>query len=370
MTLFVGKLVTHAGRDAADRAHRHDDATTTTDDRHDHHVRRRPRRTTAVSPPDRGALGRPLERARGVGGVRAQRRRGARGLGLDVVRVEIDRSGALGARRGAAARARRPARPTERSCACRRARSPRRSRPSTSSSRSCTARSARTGRCRACSSSPDVPYVGPGVTASALCMDKDLFKSVMRDNGIPVTRNVTLRAGDEARHAVRLPGLRQAGPARLVGRHLEGPRRRRAGRRRGARLPARREGARRGVRRRHRGRGRRARQPQARGVARRARSWSRTTSGTTTRPSTPRARWSSSSRRAWATRPAARAQELAVQAFVASECEGMARVDLFVRRDGEVLVNELNTIPGFTSRASTRSSSRRRASRTPRCSSA
>ena len=26
----------------------------------------------------------------------------------------------------------------------------------------------------------------------------------------------------------------------------------------------------------------------------------------------------------------------------------MARVDMFVRRDGEVLVNELNTIPGFT----------------------
>jgi D-alanine-D-alanine ligase len=27
----------------------------------------------------------------------------------------------------------------------------------------------------------------------------------------------------------------------------------------------------------------------------------------------------------------------------------MARVDMFVRDDGEVLVNELNTIPGFTS---------------------
>ena len=38
-----------------------------------------------------------------------------------------------------------------------------------------------------------VPYVGPGVAASALCMDKDLFKSVMRDHGIPVTRNITLR---------------------------------------------------------------------------------------------------------------------------------------------------------------------------------
>ena len=44
-----------------------------------------------------------------------------------------------------------------------------------------------------------------------------------------------------------------------------------------------------------------------------------------------------------------RAQELAVNAFVATDCEGMARADLFVRDDGEVLVNELNTIPGFTS---------------------
>src|SRR5262249_51702812 len=38
----------------------------------------------------------------------------------------------------------------------------------------------------------DVPYVGPGVAASALCMDKDLFKAVMRDRGIPVTRNGTI----------------------------------------------------------------------------------------------------------------------------------------------------------------------------------
>src|ERR671922_408561 len=45
----------------------------------------------------------------------------------------------------------------------------------------------------------------------------------------------------------------------------------------------------------------------------------------------------------------ARVQELAVAAFVAADCEGMARVDFFVRENGEVLVNELNTIPGFTS---------------------
>jgi D-alanine-D-alanine ligase len=42
-------------------------------------------------------------------------------------------------------------------------------------------------------------------------------------------------------------------------------------------------------------------------------------------------------------------QRRAVDAFVASECEGLARVDFFVRAsDGEVVVNELNTMPGFT----------------------
>jgi D-alanine-D-alanine ligase len=43
-----------------------------------------------------------------------------------------------------------------------------------------------------------------------------------------------------------------------------------------------------------------------------------------------------------------RVQDLSVQAFRAAECEGMARADCFVRDDGEVLINELNTIPGFT----------------------
>jgi D-alanine-D-alanine ligase len=43
-----------------------------------------------------------------------------------------------------------------------------------------------------------------------------------------------------------------------------------------------------------------------------------------------------------------RVREVAVEAFVATDCEGMARVDFFVRPDGEIVVNELNTIPGFT----------------------
>ena len=40
-------------------------------------------------------------------------------------------------------------------------------------------------------------------------------------------------------------------------------------------------------------------------------------------------------------------QRVAVETFVVTDCEGMARVDCFVV-DGNVVVNELNTIPGFT----------------------
>lgn len=41
-------------------------------------------------------------------------------------------------------------------------------------------------------------------------------------------------------------------------------------------------------------------------------------------------------------------QELALRTFKVLECEGLARVDFFLRKDGKVIVNELNTIPGFT----------------------
>jgi D-alanine-D-alanine ligase len=45
---------------------------------------------------------------------------------------------------------------------------------------------------------------------------------------------------------------------------------------------------------------------------------------------------------------AARVRELAVRAFLAIDAAGMARVDFFVDGDDRVLVNEINTIPGFT----------------------
>jgi len=41
-------------------------------------------------------------------------------------------------------------------------------------------------------------------------------------------------------------------------------------------------------------------------------------------------------------------QDLAINAFKVLGCAGMARVDFFLRGDSEVLINEVNTIPGFT----------------------
>ncbi|HYN30310.1 MAG TPA: D-alanine--D-alanine ligase family protein [Dermatophilaceae bacterium] len=43
-----------------------------------------------------------------------------------------------------------------------------------------------------------------------------------------------------------------------------------------------------------------------------------------------------------------RVRDLAARAFTAAGCEGLARVDFFLQRDGTVLVNEVNTMPGFT----------------------
>jgi D-alanine-D-alanine ligase len=43
-----------------------------------------------------------------------------------------------------------------------------------------------------------------------------------------------------------------------------------------------------------------------------------------------------------------RVREMAVAAFRALDCQGLARVDFFVADSGEVVVNEVNTMPGFT----------------------
>ena len=45
---------------------------------------------------------------------------------------------------------------------------------------------------------------------------------------------------------------------------------------------------------------------------------------------------------------AAEMTDLAVRAFEAAGCEGLARVDFFYADDGRVILNEINTMPGFT----------------------
>lgn len=47
----------------------------------------------------------------------------------------------------------------------------------------------------------------------------------------------------------------------------------------------------------------------------------------------------------------ARAQEVALHVYKTLGCEGLARVDLFLTPEGEVFVNEVNTMPGFTTRS-------------------
>src|SRR5262249_40388152 len=44
----------------------------------------------------------------------------------------------------------------------------------------------------------------------------------------------------------------------------------------------------------------------------------------------------------------AEAQALAAHTFEVLECHGMARVDMFLTDRSELIVNEINTIPGFT----------------------
>ena len=80
----------------------------------------------------------------------------------------------------------------------------------------------------------DVPYVGAGVLASSLCMDKIVFKDVLAAAGVPQVAlrrrargALARRAGRGARRArpARAAPVRQAGAARVLGRHRQGPRR-------------------------------------------------------------------------------------------------------------------------------------------------
>lgn len=41
-------------------------------------------------------------------------------------------------------------------------------------------------------------------------------------------------------------------------------------------------------------------------------------------------------------------QAMAIKTFKSLNCDGLARVDFFIRKDGKIFVNEINTLPGFT----------------------
>ena len=195
-----------------------------------------------------------------------------------------------------------------------------------------------------------VPYVGAGVLGSALAMDKDVFKAVMRDRGIPVTRNITLRQGQAPENPFGYPVFVK--PARLgssVGISKVGS---------AEELPAAVELAFRhdekvlveefvdGI-------------EVECGVLGNEEPLA-SLPGEIVSHGFDGADWYDFSAKyaeggmdlvvppRLEQKTIERVQELAVRSFVAGECEGMARVDFFVRDDVEVLLNELNTIPGFT----------------------
>jgi D-alanine-D-alanine ligase len=200
----------------------------------------------------------------------------------------------------------------------------------------------------------DLPFVGSDVLGSAVCMDKDIAKRLLRDAGLPVTPFVTLTRASLARHdftsvAARLglplfvkpanqgssvgvskvedaPGYDAAVAlalsydtkvlveAAVVGREIEC-----------AVLGN--------------------EQPQASGcgeivVGSGFYSYdSKYIDGDAAQVVVPAD---------ISTEQSERIRVMAVEAFEVLGCSGLARVDVFLTPSGEVLINELNTLPGFT----------------------
>ena len=196
----------------------------------------------------------------------------------------------------------------------------------------------------------DVAYVGPGVLASALCMDKDVFKRVMRDQGVPVAEHVALRLGDTVRNPFGYPVFVK--PARL-GSSVGISKVREESELDEAVALARRHDEKVLV------------EQFVPGMEVEVALLGNLPTPAASLPGqvvSHFADWYDYSSKydeggsdlvipppGLSEAQIERAQQLAVQAFVATECEGMARADFFVREgDGEVVMNELNTIPGFT----------------------
>ena len=191
-----------------------------------------------------------------------------------------------------------------------------------------------------------VAYVGAGVAASALCMDKDLCKAVLRDHGIPVASNVTLRDGDAVAHPFSYPVFVK--PARL-GSSVGISKAHHEGELEVAVALARRhddkvliEELLEGVEVECGVLGNRDPVPSAVGEIVAHAEWydyaAKYDEGGMDLVVPARI----------SDEAAERVRSLAVESFVATECEGMARIDFFVTPAGEVVVNEINTIPGFT----------------------
>jgi D-alanine-D-alanine ligase len=193
----------------------------------------------------------------------------------------------------------------------------------------------------------DVPYVGAGVTASAVCMDKDLFKKILRDSGIPVARHLKVRDGDPFHNPFGYPVFVK--PARLgssVGiTKAHDPDELEAG----VRLALQHDE-------------KVLVEEFVSGVEVECSVLGNFDDPIASLPGeiVPNAEWYDYSAKydeggMELIVPARipedtqkRVQDVSIQAFLATDCEGMARADCFVREDGEVVVNELNTIPGFT----------------------
>jgi D-alanine-D-alanine ligase len=195
-----------------------------------------------------------------------------------------------------------------------------------------------------------VPYVGAGVLGSALAMDKDVFKAVMRDRGVPVTRNITLRRGQAPENPFGYPVFVK--PARLgssvgiskVRAEEELPRAVELAFTHDEKVLV---------------------EEFVAGIEVECSVLGNddplaSLPGEIVSHGFSGADWYDYSAKYdeggmdlivppnLPVETIERVQELAVRAFVGGECEGMARIDFFVREDGEVVLNELNTIPGFT----------------------
>jgi D-alanine-D-alanine ligase len=195
-----------------------------------------------------------------------------------------------------------------------------------------------------------VPYVGPGVLASALCMDKDVFKQVMRAQGIPVAQHVALRLGDPVENPFGYPVFVK--PANL-GSSVGISKVRRPEELEPAVALARRHDEKVLV------------EEFVPGMEVEVAVLGNLPAPEASLPGqvvSHLADWYDYASKydeggselvvpppGLSEERLELAQRRAVQAFVATSCEGMARADFFVREsDGEIVMNELNTTPGFT----------------------